>query len=535
VAQSQAVSSALEWSPVPLLLHPPALAYASAAYDADNGTVVLFGGIDARGRVSNQTWVWNGTTWTDFPETQSPPARDEASMAFDPDLHQLILYGGRNASGQTFSDTWAWNGASWYHEPLSAFPPAREAATMASDGSELVLFGGDTGQGPAPDSPIGSTSTSSPSASAASITAAPSDPHAVLGDTWLWDGTTWTQSPAAGPGARSGAAMSYDSAKHDVVLFGGQSTPVDTGPPSLSGDTWTWNGSGWKRAAPHASPSARNGAAVADDPVAGGVILTGGGTGAGGAAGDTWLWTGSNWTRTSLPEPAPRVGAATTYDADSQQLVLFGGRSGGSVHDDTYVLGLAQGRPAGGSPATTPAGPAGPSTSVAHPARPGASGGSSGSTGSSTTVATNGPASGSGGGHRTEMVVHPTQRITLSGTGYRPGSPIVIWFESTPEQVGGSTADRFGRFRAAVTVPASAALGLHHFEVDGTGGNGQARQVTVPVSVVTVGHSRATTRQTLVMVGVAVLIPLAAWVALIGSERIRARTRRRRPPEGLAQ
>jgi len=33
----------------------------------------------------------------------------------------------------------------------------------------------------------------------------------VLGDTWTWDGTTWTQkSPDTSPPARAGAAMAYD-------------------------------------------------------------------------------------------------------------------------------------------------------------------------------------------------------------------------------------------------------------------------------------------------------------------------------------
>jgi hypothetical protein len=49
-------------------------------------------------------------------------------------------------------------------------------------------------------------------------------PHGVLGDTWTWDGTTWTQQRlAAHPPARSYAAMAYDPAPGTVVLFGGGS------------------------------------------------------------------------------------------------------------------------------------------------------------------------------------------------------------------------------------------------------------------------------------------------------------------------
>src|SRR4051812_19679639 len=48
------------------------------------------------------------------------------------------------------------------------------------------------------------------------------DAPAALGDTWTFDGTTWTQQhPATAPTARFGMAMSYDAARSQVVLFGG--------------------------------------------------------------------------------------------------------------------------------------------------------------------------------------------------------------------------------------------------------------------------------------------------------------------------
>ena len=58
-----------------------------------------------------------------------------------------------------------------------------------------------------------------------------------FGDTWTWDGTTWTkQAPATSPPARYSASMAYDAATGNVVLFGGQGG-------AFLGDTWTW-GSG---------------------------------------------------------------------------------------------------------------------------------------------------------------------------------------------------------------------------------------------------------------------------------------------------
>ena len=45
--------------------------------------------------------------------------------------------------------------------------------------------------------------------------------NAVVGDTWTYDGATWTQqSPAASPPGLSDSSMTYDPSGK-VVLFGG--------------------------------------------------------------------------------------------------------------------------------------------------------------------------------------------------------------------------------------------------------------------------------------------------------------------------
>jgi hypothetical protein len=57
----------------------------------------------------------------------------------------------------------------------------------------------------------------------------------VFGDTWEWDGTTWTQQSNTGPSKRYDHAMAYDVARGVTVLFGGDSGH------SL-GETWEWDG-----------------------------------------------------------------------------------------------------------------------------------------------------------------------------------------------------------------------------------------------------------------------------------------------------
>jgi hypothetical protein len=57
-----------------------------------------------------------------------------------------------------------------------------------------------------------------------------------FGDTWTWNGTTWTElSPSKSPSPRDGAGLAYDQRTGNVVLFGGEQTPT-----SDLADTWKW-------------------------------------------------------------------------------------------------------------------------------------------------------------------------------------------------------------------------------------------------------------------------------------------------------
>lgn len=63
-----------------------------------------------------------------------------------------------------------------------------------------------------------------------------------LGDTWMWDGTTWTrQIFGTPPPGRGTGSMTGDTATSHDLLFGGQS-----GHGTLS-DLWAWNGGSWQQ------------------------------------------------------------------------------------------------------------------------------------------------------------------------------------------------------------------------------------------------------------------------------------------------
>src|SRR5579863_4368285 len=73
------------------------------------------------------------------------------------------------------------------------------------------------------------------------------------------------------PPARLGHAMAYDKARGQVVLFGGTN-----GTGVVYGDTWVWDGSTWTQKFPQNSPPARNGHDLVYDEARGQVLLFGG-------------------------------------------------------------------------------------------------------------------------------------------------------------------------------------------------------------------------------------------------------------------
>jgi hypothetical protein len=143
-----------------------------------------------------------------------------------------------------------------------------------------------------------------------------------FGDTWEWDGASWTEVVTAHtPGVRSLHAMAHDTARGRTVVFGGFNETWN----QASG-TWEYDGTDWTQASPATEPPTRLGAAMAYDAGAGGVVLL---RGWGGEAGledylmDQWVWDGSTWVSQPLGGLGPREGPALV--ATDWGLMTFGG------------------------------------------------------------------------------------------------------------------------------------------------------------------------------------------------------------------
>jgi hypothetical protein len=142
-----------------------------------------------------------------------------------------------------------------------------------------------------------------------------------LGDTWTWDGSTWTREhPPTSPSPRAYFGMVYDAAMSKVVLFGGCCDQQS----ELLNDTWTWNGTTWTQEQPAVSPSPRADFGMAYHAKTKRVVIF---SGEWGSLTPTWTWDGTTWTE-EHPAHTPQTVEGPALAQYRGQVVMFGGEWG---------------------------------------------------------------------------------------------------------------------------------------------------------------------------------------------------------------
>jgi hypothetical protein len=277
------------------------------AYDSQHEVVLLFGGADDR-QVLGDMWSWDGSMWRCVSEV-GPAPRTFPGLAYDRVKYQLVLFGGNRVlfgSGEntnTFlDDMWIWDGKKWSEFPGKT-PPSRAEPGMVFDShrNRVVLFGGHT---------------------------VVDGERVRLGDTWEWDGEKWECRSTTGPSARNGVAMTFDSRRGRVVLFGGSGGPT--------GDTWEWDGQNWVNIT-SAESGGRFNSTMTFDQENGNAIRFGGWTGKSRAR-DTWRYDSHHWQQVADNGPKGRNHASMTYDDHRKVVVMYGGHDGEYVFGDTWEL-----------------------------------------------------------------------------------------------------------------------------------------------------------------------------------------------------
>ncbi len=296
----------------------PGVAYHGMIYDPIRDKVVLYGGSSTNSSQNyDDMWELDGNTWTRTARTSEPTDARNFRMAYDSKRGRIVLH---NAVGYPDCGTlWVWDGVSWQIASTSG-PSWRWEQELVYDSKRdrIVMFGGTSVNG-----------LTSP----------------FFQETWEWDGTTWTKITEDGPPARIYSAMVYDSARGRTVLYGGVpngdygSGPSNPGPDSgqtALGDTWEWDGSTWTQVALTGNtPGPRTSHAMVYDTHRKKTILYGGVdkvdyfdfsidlhlyT-------DLWEWDGYEWKQIDSigMEPAGRAAHKMAYDSKRNRIILHGG------------------------------------------------------------------------------------------------------------------------------------------------------------------------------------------------------------------
>ena len=310
----------------------------NAVYDPARGNMVLVASVLS----TLHTFVIDDGVWTEVSPLVSPGRRSGFALVHDPHRRRTVMFGGFG-----LRDTWEWDGTTWSLRQPATSPATRTVPAVAYDpiGRRVVMFGG--------RSSFANT-------------------NSELDDTWVWDGTNWTELVGPGPSKRAAAAMAFDPVRGVIVLYGGSSetnTSLD--------DTWELTGDTWAPRASAVNPGPRTQHSMAFDPVSRRVLAYGGKSGVQSSEtlawdGTTWSvvatdlrdpggakivtitheqrvtqlslsggfdWNGAGWTRLFTPSLSGmrRSGVAAAVDFDHRRIVVFGGYDASSLTDRTDI------------------------------------------------------------------------------------------------------------------------------------------------------------------------------------------------------
>ncbi len=310
------------WAQMTPTTNPTALLANSAAFDAANEVVVMFGGMDDTGAGTNELWEYDGSDWTNVVWSgTNPRARDRALMAYAAGVG-VVVFGGSYASNYYFRltdyfDLHAWDhaGSAFVDYTLPdgyAYPAPRFQCGLAYANGKIYLYGG-------------------------------YGPYGDMDDTWEYDpaSDTWTDL-GLGPGSNCGwlAEMGMVGFGTTLLIFSGvsQSTLMNAQYTlDLTSPT------AWATLTTTSTPQWRQAPAICYDPDGQRVFLFGGYSGS--ALTDTWTLdtqvTPLDWAQlTPSVTPSGRLWTSMAYYPPRKRVLLFGGFDSGSssVLSDSWRL-----------------------------------------------------------------------------------------------------------------------------------------------------------------------------------------------------
>ena len=273
---------------------------------------ILFGGIvwQPRPTLRADTWQLKDEHWTELKIQGHPRARHRGAMAYDLNRSQGILFGGQNSRGDLLADTWALANGKWSEIDVQGDrPEGRCGHCLAYDESQkaIVLYGG-----------VGAN-------------------DRALGDTWLFDGSSWKAVSGDAPPKRRYAAFAYDLDLKGCILQGGSE---DDHGQKTYGDTRLFRENVWKKGPASFETDPRDDHGMGYHRVAKQLVMLEGVN----AARGILVRDNSGWHPADVVPLHPRHQCSPlAWDENLKGLVLHGGEAqhGGPQFDATRVLQLA--------------------------------------------------------------------------------------------------------------------------------------------------------------------------------------------------
>lgn len=337
------------------------------AYDPSRRQTLVFGGTEAFASPQSATYVYREGVWAaPAPVTTTPSPRSLFGFSTDPAHGVIWLVGGQDELS-TLDDLWKYTDGTWQQvttadtpvgciSALSVYDSDRSRLVVLCQDSSLHEFDGATwktinasDQKNHPQVRRFSSMAYDATLKKTVVFGGYNDVN-YLDDTWLWDGTTWTQVKKNLPSARSHAAMWFDPVMKKTVIYGGIGQRSTNDRIERFSDMWSFDGSGWtEMKSVTTTPGQRYGAQVAVDPQSNTVWLFGGlklvvdGLKQSQVySNDLWQWDGTKWTQVSASAAPPeRENGGLAFDPISNELVLFAGYAGYYRSD---VWGLRSGQ-----------------------------------------------------------------------------------------------------------------------------------------------------------------------------------------------
>ncbi len=310
-------------------------AYAPLAYDAARGRLwrgptCLSPGADGRGCSelgSASPAYFNGHVWIERtptdPENDGNPVLGLGYAAtYDPTRAGVVVVAGNplDATGEIpEGQTWLWRGTSWQKLEGATLPPLRHVQLVYSTVRRAPVLVGTR-----------------------------ADDELPLAMYWLDNSNTWRRESWTGesPLGRPGAAVAFDTATDELVLYGGMPSDSCAGEvnanfvvvdkqPSFAPcrGTWRYDGTSWSVSNSTPSPPAVFGAAMAHDSARQRTVLLGGCSDLPQTAdplatcsNEVWELEGSTWLKRTEPHEAhPSLYAAAAFMPRPAGVVSGGG------------------------------------------------------------------------------------------------------------------------------------------------------------------------------------------------------------------